>query len=302
MIVVHVRSLELDDVDAVVRLVLDALATDAAHNPLIEPDVDAHTLAASLRATRESCLVGVEGGVVRGHLYGVVLAGGAGDEAWTGPDGWSGASAVATLLRAAARERWYASGVRAHHVWVRDDADALAPWLADGYRVEDVRGLRALDDTAAGRDDLDGLILRRGRDVDVALRFDELIDAANGESPVRGRARRERRRFLADLLEDPETTQYLLERDGNVLAQCIAFAVEPTRSTPLRTLHLSAVAVEPAARRHGLARALVRAVLADGASTFTHAQVTWRPANAAASHLWRALGFRSTYARLVRSL
>ena len=295
----HVRSLDLDDVDAVVGLVREALAADAAHNPLIEPDVDVDTLAASLRATRESCLVVVDGDVVCGHLYGVALAGDAGAEAWTGPDGWSGGAAAA-LVREAARERWRAAGVRAHHAWVRDDPATLAPWLAEGYRVEDVRGLRALNDSPA---ELDGYDLRRARDVDVALHFDELIDAGNGEPLARGRALRERRRFLAELLEDPETTQYLLERDGTILAHCLAFAVEPTRATPLRTLHLSAVGVEASARRRGVARALVGAVLAEGASEhFTHAQVTWRPANLAASHLWRALGFHSTYARLVRSL
>ena len=299
MTVVRVRPLELDDVDAVVERVRNALAADAAHNPLIEPDVDATTLAASLRATRTSCLVAVEDDVVLGHLYGEVLADGASD-AWTGPDGWSGPEAAMSLLRAEARERWRASGVRAHHAWVRDDPGVLAPWLAEGYLVEDVRGLRALDEPSV---DLDGYRLRHGRDVEAALHFDELIDAANDESPARGSGRRERRRALSDLLEDPEVTQYLLERDGHVLAQCIAFALEPTRATPPRTLHLSAVAVEIRARRRGVARTLVRAVLSEGASRgFTHAQVTWRPANAAASHLWRALGFRTTYARLVREL
>ena len=294
------RTLELDDVDAVVGHVLDALAADAARNPLIEPDVDATSLASSLRVTRESCLVAVEETAVLGHLYGVVLAADVGRDAWTGPDGWSGPAPVMSLLRDAARARWRVAGVRAHHAWVRDDPATLAPWLAEGYRVEDVRGLRALNDSPA---ELDGYDLRRARDVDVALHFDELIDAGNGEPLARGRARRERRRFLAELLEDPETTQYLLERDGTILAHCLAFAVEPTRATPLRTLHLSAVGVEASARRRGVARALVGAVLAEGASgNFTHAQVTWRPANLAASHLWRALGFHSTYARLVRSL
>ena len=293
------RNLELDDVDAVVELVLDALAADAAHNPLIEPDVDAATLASSLRVTRESCLVAVDAAVL-GHLYAVVLASDAGRDAWTGPDGWSGPATVMSRLRAAARERWRVAGVVAHHAWVRDEAAVLAGWLADGYRLEDVRGLRALEGCEV---DFDGYECRRARDVEVALHFDELIDVANGESPARGRARREGRRRLAELLKDPETTQYLLERDGDVLAQCIAFETEPTRATPARTLHLSAVAVEPSARRRGVASALVSAVLADGAARdFTHAQVTWRPANAAASHLWRSMGFRSTYARVVRAL
>jgi ribosomal protein S18 acetylase RimI-like enzyme len=300
--VVHVRTLEPRDVDAVVARVINALAGDAAHNPLIEPDVDATTLSASLRDTRDSCLVVVDDeDSVLGHLYGVLLAGDAGPEAWTGPDGWSGEIAVMSLLRHEARERWRADGVRAHHAWVRDDDAALAPWLADGYHVEDVRGLRELEVAPVN---LEGYRLRRGeRNVEAALRFDELIDAANDESPPRGRARRERRRFLAELLEDPETTQYLLERDGRVLAQCIAFAVEPTRATPLRTLHLSAVAVEPSARRQGLARTLVHAVLAEGASRgFTHAQATWRPTNDSASHLWHVLGFRTTYARLAAAI
>ncbi|HSN02231.1 MAG TPA: GNAT family N-acetyltransferase [Acidimicrobiales bacterium] len=294
------RNLELDDVDAVVELVLDSLAADAAHNPLIEPDVDAATLASSLRATRESCLVAVEGQVVLGHLYGVALAADAGRDAWTGPDGWSGPAPVMSLLRETARDRWRMTDVRAHHAWVRDDDAVLVGWLADGYRLEDVRGLRALEGCEV---DLDGYKLRREHDIEVALHFDELIDVANGARAARGRARREGRRRLAELLEDPETTQYLLERDGDVLAQCIAFATEPTRATPLRTLQLSAVAVEPSARERGVASALVLAVLADGAArAFTHAQVTWRPANAAASHLWRSMGFRSTYARVVRAL
>ncbi len=292
------RALEPYDVDAVVRLVLDALADDAAHTPLISPDVDTATLAASLRETHESCLVAEEGDALVGHLYGVVLAGGNGRDAWTGPDGWSGADEVASCLRESAHERWRASGVRAHHAWVRDDPTTIAPWLAQGYRVADVRGLLALEASVENPPELS-----RRCDVALALHFDALIDAANDEPPARGRARRARLRALHELLEDPETTQYVLERDDSVLAQCIAFALEHTRATPLRTLHLSAVAVEPTARRQGLARSLVRAVLDEGASRgFTHAQVTWRPDNEAASHLWRAMGFRTTYAHLVATL
>ena len=294
----RLRDLEPGDVDAVVRRVRDALADDHAHNPLISPKIDTATLAASLRATRESCLVAEEGDAIVGHLYGVALTSDDGRDAWTGPDGWSGASEVASRLREAAHERWRASGVRAHHAWVRDDPTTIAAWLTQGYRVMDVRGLLAL-----GASDEGGLELCRRSDVALALHFDALIDAANDESPPRGRARRTRRQALHELLEDPDTTQYVFERDGMALAQCIAFALEPTRATPLRTLHLSAVAVEPAARRQGLARGLVEAVLIEGASQgFTHAQVTWRPNNEAASHLWRAMGFRPTYAHLVAML
>ncbi len=284
-----------------VRRVVGALEADAAREPLIWPHVDVETLAASLRASGDATLVAIDDEHLVGHLYGFVLPGAAGPEAWTGPDGWSGEASVIDALRRRAFDGWRASGVASHHVWVSDDASITGAWIEAGYRVHDVRGLRRLDDLDAEAITPTPAIRRGGaHDLEAALTFDELIDVAHHQPIAPASARR---RALRELLEDPDVSHHVVEEDGRALAQCITFALEPTRATPPGTLHVSAVAVVASARRRGVARTLVRHVLAEAREEgFTHAQVTWRPDNAPANAFWSALGFRRTYARLRATL
>lgn len=300
MTLVHVRNLQDNDVDDLVEGVARALARDSAHNPLITSDFDRETFAASLRASAQTTLVAVEDGGVVGHLYGTVLKGAAGREAWTGPDGWSGDADALSALRERAFDDWRERRVTRHHVWAFDDASRTGAWSDAGYHAEDVRGLVRLDD--APTTDTTQLSIRRGGvgDLDTALAFDAMIDVAHAHEVAPARVRR---RALRELLEDPEVNYVVLEEDSRVLAQCLTFGLGPTRGTPASTLHVSAVAVAETARRRGLARGLVNHVLVEArAQGYSHAQVTWRRENAAADALWTALGFRRTYVRLAFSL
>ena len=291
----RVRTLRPGDVHAVIERVITSLAADARHSPLISTDLDTATLADSLRASGDATLVALEGGRVVGHLYAAVLAGPTGLEAWTGPDGWSGEARVMEALRARAFASWRESGVTSHHAWVCDEVSRTSAWIAAGYRPEDVRGLRALHGITATASTY---AIRRGTPDDFAsaLAFDEMIDVAHGLAPEPAH---QRGQSLGELLDDPDVTHHVLVDGDDVLAQCITFALEPTRATPPATLQISAVAVAPPSRRRGLARILVGHVLAEARDAgFTHAQVTWRRDNAPADALWSSMGFARTYARL----
>lgn len=290
----HVREIRPEDVDAVVERVGRALADDASLNPLVAAHVDSATLAHSLRANPGATLVALEDGVVVGHLYGVILDDARGRDAWTGPDGWSGDERAMSALRAAAVDAWRLARVAHHHAWVLDEESRMRPWTNAGYRAEEVRGLRSLE----GATGLANASVRwlDGGDLDVALDFDEMIDLAHGltSEPVRAR-----RRALRALFDDDDVSHVVLEENGRVLAQCITFALAPTRATPEATLHVSALAVAPEARRRGLARTLVECVFYDArARGFSHAHVTWRRTNAPADAFWHAMGFQRTYVRL----
>ena len=300
MTLVQVRNLQADDVDDLVERVASVLAGDGAHNPLITSDFDRETLAASLRGSTEATLVAVEGGRVVGHLYGAVLKSASGREAWTGPDGWSGDVAALRALGERAHEEWRDRHVTRHYVWVLDDAPRTNVWIDAGYHAQDVRGLLDLGDVSVP--DAPHVSIRRGGvgDLDTALAFDAMIDAAHAQGVAPARVRR---RALRELLEDPDVNYVVIEEDSYVLAQCMTFALGPTRGTPASTVHLSAVAVAPTARRRGLACHLVNHVLFDArAQGYSHAQVTWRRDNAAANALWTSLGFRPTYERLTKEL
>lgn len=277
-----------------VERVRRALAADTASNPLVWPDVDTATLAHSLRAHLDATLVALDDATLVGHLYGVVLDGPRGRDAWTGPDGWSGDARVIGALRVAAFDAWRAARVAHHHVWVLDEESSTRPWSDAGYRAEEVRGLKSLE----GATSPPAVSVRWvvGGDLEVALDFDAMIDLAHGRKrePVRAR-----RRDLRALFDDDDVSHVVLEEDGRVLAQCITFALAPTRATPEATLQVSALAVAPEARRRGLARALIESVLYDARERgFSHAQVTWRRANAPADAFWHAMGFQRTYVRL----
>jgi [ribosomal protein S18]-alanine N-acetyltransferase len=89
-------------------------------------------------------------------------------------------------------------------------------------------------------------------------------------------------------LENSDVTRaYLLRDDSGVItAFCVCWVI-------FDELHINTVAVAPAARRRGLAAALLRHVIADAvASGATRATLEVRASNAAALALYQRLGFR----------
>ena len=89
-------------------------------------------------------------------------------------------------------------------------------------------------------------------------------------------------------LENSDVTRaYLLRDDADtVVAFCVCWVI-------FDELHINTLAVAPAARRRGIATALLRHVLADAAASgATRATLEVRASNAAALTLYERLGFR----------
>ena len=89
-------------------------------------------------------------------------------------------------------------------------------------------------------------------------------------------------------LENSDVTRaYILRDDGGAVAAfCLCWVI-------FDELHINTLAVAPAARRNGIATALLRHVIADAAASgATRATLEVRASNDAALGLYRALGFR----------
>ena len=89
-------------------------------------------------------------------------------------------------------------------------------------------------------------------------------------------------------LENSDVTRAYLLRDGGdaVAAFCVCWVI-------FDELHINTLAVAPAARRQGLARALLRHIIADAAASgATKATLEVRASNSPALALYAGLGFR----------
>ena len=62
---------------------------------------------------------------------------------------------------------------------------------------------------------------------------------------------------MLDTLDDPDVHHYVVEYDGDRVAQCITFPLDPRRGSFDDTLHVSALAVRPEHEHRGIAQALV---------------------------------------------
>jgi len=96
-----------------------------------------------------------------------------------------------------------------------------------------------------------------------------------------------RETLVWELRNSDVTRAYVLrDADGRVAAFCVCWVI-------FDELHINTLAVDPAARRRGMASALLRHVLADAAAAgATKATLEVRASNAAALGLYERLGFR----------
>jgi ribosomal protein S18 acetylase RimI-like enzyme len=90
---------------------------------------------------------------------------------------------------------------------------------------------------------------------------------------------------------------------GEPLGVSVSYPLDPDLDIPDDNIKLAATATFPAARRRGVGRALLRQVLAEGASRGAAWCVTdWRTSSLLASRAWTGLGFVRTRLRLERVL
>jgi len=245
---------------------------------------------------------------VVGHLYGALLESAAyGRGIWIGPDGVSfDDTDVLSDLYAVAGRAWIDQGAHEHYVWVLDDISATQPWYELGFARMHARGVLALDGVA--RVELpSGYAMRRAtlEDLDTAVSLVEELDRAQEEGPsfsvdLDSSSQRDE---LAETLSDPEVRCYFAQFNGDVVGQCITYPLPERRGSFDETLHLSAVVVRDAHRRHGVARALVDAALNDARDEgFLYCETNWRVTNRRAQRYWMSYGFRPTYVRLHRTI
>jgi ribosomal protein S18 acetylase RimI-like enzyme len=304
-----VRRLNGDDASLVAFLAAEQLSRHASREPLVSAHFDRRAFEQGLASSYSPTWVDDSNGRLRGHLYGATLEDALHQrETWTGPDGWSFfyEDSLDRLLDWAL-PYWRDEGSHAHVVWVPVGLETEA-WTQRGYETISIRaGLELagahLSDVLAHPNS--SLTVRRGSDADLetALAFDALIDAAQGvDLESLSEAERDANRSqLSETLSDSETHYYLLEIDGAAIAQCVTFPLPELRGTHPATLYVSDVAVQPALRGQGFGQYVVRTALHDALGAgFTHAEVRWRASNELASRTWRALGFRPTYLQMRR--
>lgn len=291
-----------DVVDAVVR---DQRIANGA-NHFIDARVDRDTLTDSFRRRPTPTWVARDTTRLRGHLTATTLTRPSGHvSAWISPDAVSfDDPATLGALYAAAGAEWLRGGVDDHQAWVYDRPDAREPWFELGFALRFRRG--SLDLSARDVAELQsGYDLRRGTldDLDLSMHFNRLLDDEEYVGPAFARPEPLSREETEETLGEPDTNFVVVEHRGTPVAQCIAFPLLPVRGARPRTLHLSAVVVEPSHRGRGVATAMLDRVLAEARqSGFEFADVTWRTANPGAAAFWSAYGVTPTYVRLQRRI
>ena len=301
-----IRLLVSSDVDDVVEAVARDQHRASELNHFIDATLDREELSDSYRRRQTPTWIALDGTRLVGHLTATTLQRPSGRvSAWISPDAAS-FDDVVTLgaLYAFAGARWLADGVEDHEVWTYDRPDTRDPWLELGFAQRFRRG--CLELVSRGEPNWPpGYRLRHGTrdDLDVALHFNDLLDHEDAAGPSFARPEPFDRDGLDETLDDPDTVHAVVEHRGVPVAQAIVFPLLPVRGAHERTVHLSAVVVEPAHRGRGVATAMLDE-LADEPRRrgFQYADVTWRTANLAAAAFWRAYGVTATYVRLQRRL
>ena len=303
-----VRRLESHDIDHVVNRVKTRLSLDSQRHDLVNPNFSDQHFADALEHAMSQTWVAEEAGAIVGHLYGALLESPEyGKGAWIGPDGVSFDSPdVLDALYAEAGLAWIENEAIEHYAWIFDDSVDTSPWYELGFARMHARGVLALGGPREEAWPL-GYSLRRGgaADLEVALELDHILDDAQQRGPsfalfVEHASRPEE---MLDTLDDPDVRLYVVEYNGDTVAQCITFPLDPRRGSFDDTLHISALAVRPEHEHRGVAQALVRRALNDaGAAGFRYAETNWRVTNHRAAQFWLRYGFRVTYVRLHRTI
>jgi ribosomal protein S18 acetylase RimI-like enzyme len=300
-----VRPLQSTDLNAVADRVRDRLAEDARRNPFVNPDFHIDDFRAALLNATDLTWVAEGDGRIVGHLFGALLES-HGLGAWVGPDGVSfDSDEILFALYDEASRSWTAHGAVEHFAWVFDAKGDARPWFDLGFTTESRRGvidLATVPDMAFPG----GYSLRRGHvgDLELAVALDRVIDEAQSAAPYLSPdvANSVIEDEWRELLEDEEVYYYVVEFEGQGVAQCMTYPLDLRRGSFDHTVHLSAVAVQREHRHRAVGRAMVAGALRDAQRTgFRYAEVNWRVANQRADEFWTRFGFQPTYVRLRRA-
>jgi ribosomal protein S18 acetylase RimI-like enzyme len=306
--VVHVRKLLPGDIDQVVQRIGARLGDDAALQPLVNPEISLDELAGALHAATASTWIALDGDRLVGHLYGALLENDVyGPGVWIGPDGVSfDTDDVLAGLYAVAAQEWIDAGAREHYAWVLDHCSSTDAWYELGFARMHLRGVLELN-RPRSRALPDGYRLSKGsvQDLDTCVKLATELDEAQARGPsfALDLPTASQRDELAETLEDPDVTLFIVEQGSQAVAQCITFALAPRRGSFDSTLHLSAVVVSEQHRGRGVATSMIDSALEEArAAGLEFAETNWRVTNHQASRFWTRYGFASTYVRLHRTI
>ncbi|HEX6680902.1 MAG TPA: GNAT family N-acetyltransferase [Gaiellaceae bacterium] len=275
---------------------------------------------AAARAEVEACWRkdGAAGAVaVRGDEMVGYLVGAPADDAIWGANVWVELAGhavdepeVVRDLYAAVAEGWLAQGRHRHWAVVPASDTALVDaWFRLSFGQQQAYGISEVRETAWPH----GVRKAEPRDVDALLELAPLLSDHQLASPVfSGRALdwtvEELRAEIEQDIESEAIANLVFELDGRVVANFEVVPVEGSSmqtslARPERACYLGFAIVDPAARGSGAGLALTQASFAWAHEAGYETMVTdWRVTNLLASRFWPSRGFRTTFARLYRSI
>ncbi len=184
----------------------------------------------------------------------------------------------------------------------------LDAWYRLGFARMHEYGLRETDvpDLAPSP----GISFRRATmdDREIVERMSTVINGVQADSPsfspLSDAARFQETADFVEEIDGPDGWWLAIDAgDGTPLGMTIFWEPGPGLGVPERSIYLGSTMVEPAVRRRGVGRALLRCVLERGVERgATHCVTNWRTTNLLASRTWPRLGFRTTHHRLVRHI
>jgi GNAT superfamily N-acetyltransferase len=274
---------------------------------------------AAWRSEDASGAVAVRDGAVMAYLLGAPKSA----SQW-GPNVWvetagqacGAAAGDAELMRdvyALAATRWIAEGRTAQYVLVPSyDAALVDAWFRLGFGQQHAHAVRPSSVTP--RPLAAGLRLREPRREDIATlaRLELALPEHQGSSPVFSAGQVPTlEESIAEWEEDwgdPAFFVVVAEVDGQVVGHAVGCAATIGSTNlgltrPDEAGFLGFAAVLPEARGHGAGRALGEAVIAWSAEAGYPSIITdWRQTNLLSSRTWPALGWKTTFLRLHRSI
>lgn len=202
-------------------------------------------------------------------------------------------------------------GVYRHLVNVpAGDAEAVEVWHQLNFGQMHAFGIRSTDSSGLGPPEA-GIVIRDATADDAALMeatseliWREQVGAPSWSPILPEQIAALRGDYVEELaLEDDRVWVAEDAASGEPLGVTVSYQLDPDLDVPDENMKLASTTTFTAARRRGVARALLRVVLDNAAAQGAAWCVTdWRTSSLLASRTWTALGFARTRLRLERRL
>ena len=310
---------------------VDEAATLLAHRhrdhrnamPLLDPTWEDATqclpvVAAAIADADASGAVAVEGSEVVGYVVGSPKSDSWGANIWVESGGFAAVAPEVTRdMYAVAAQRWFDEGRTSHFVLTpTHDPELVEAWYRLGFGQQHAHAIRSSTNADnSGRDSRESKIsIRRAAiaDVEVLAQLDRELPLHQDLSPVFSGGGtptlEEARQDWLESFDDDRFASFVAVSDDEVIGAATGCSLQ------LSSMHrgpafvsdagfLGFATVLPSARGLGAGRALGDAVIDWSRDAGYRTVVTdWRVTNLLSSRAWPALGFETTFLRLVRNI